>query len=181
MGRAMEPAPAKLFMSLIVHEEDILRQGIQDLKKDFGEIDFMSEKFPFDFTDYYTREMGENLYRHFITFEPLVSQESLPDIKLTTNGLEEKYAASGGNRRINIDPGYLCQVHLILATTKGYTHRPYLRKGIYADLTLIYRNKSFQPLDWTYPDYRQEKVIQLFNWLRKKYSEKLKEGECHSC
>ena len=173
MGRAKEPVLAKLFMSLIVNEENILQQGIQDLKKVFGEIDFISERFPFDFTDYYNQEMGGDLYRHFITFEPHVSRDSLPDIKCTTNSLEEKYAVSGGNRRINIDPGYLCQVHVILATTKAYTHRPYLSKGIYADLTLIYRNKSFQALDWTYPDYRQEKVIQLFNWLRKKYSEEL--------
>ncbi len=181
MGRAKEPSPAKLFMSLIVKEEDILKRGIQDLQKEFGEIDFMSEKFPFDFTEYYTQKMGENLFRHFITFEQLVSRDSLPGIKLTTNRLEEKYATSDGNRRINIDPGYICLEHVILATTKTYAHRPYLRDGIYADLTLIYRNKSFQPLDWTYPDYRQEGTIQLFNRLRKRYSENLKERECQPC
>jgi len=171
MGRAKEPGPVKLFMSLIVKEDDTFDQGMEELKKDFGKIDFVSEKLPFDFTDYYAQEMGEHLFRHFITFEHLVSRDSLPDIKLTTNRLEEKFAGSGGNRRINIDPGYLCLVHVILATTKGYAHRPYLAKGIYADLTLIYRNKSFQPLDWTYPDYRQEKVIQLFNQIRKRYQE----------
>ena len=171
MGRAKEPGPAKLFMSVIGKEDDIFSQGMEELKKDFGEIDFVSEKLPFDFTDYYAKEMGENLFRHFITFEQLVSRDSLPDIKLTTNRLEEKFGDSGGNRRINIDPGYLCLVHVILATTKGYAHRPYLAKGIYADLTLIYRNKSFQPLDWTYPDYRQETVIQLFNQIRKRYLE----------
>jgi hypothetical protein len=171
MGRAKEPGPVKLFMSLIVKEDDILYQGMEELKKDFGEIDFVSEKLPFDFTDYYAQEIGENLFRHFITFEHLVSRDSLPDIKLTTNRLEEKFAGSGGNRRINIDPGYLCQAHVILATTKGYAHRPYLAKGIYADLTFIYRNKSFQPLDWTYPDYRQERTIQLFNQIRNRYLE----------
>jgi hypothetical protein len=173
MGRAKEPGPVKLFMSLIVKEDDILYQGMEELKKDFGEIDFVSEKLRFDFTDYYAQEMGENLFRHFITFEHLVSRDSLPDIKLTANRLEEKFAGSGGNRRINIDPGYLCQAHVILATTKGYAHRPYLAKGIYADLTFIYRNKSFQPLDWTYPDYRQEGTIQLFNHLRKGYLDNL--------
>lgn len=181
MGKPGEPRPAKLFMSLITGEDDIFCQGMEKLKKDFGEIDFVSEKLPFDFTDYYAQEMGKNLFRHFITFEPLVSRESLPDIKLITNRLEEKFAGSGGNRRINIDPGYLCQAHVILATTKGYAHRPYLAKGLYADLTLICRNKSFQPLDWTYPDYRQEGTIQLFNQIRKQYLENLKEREDHSC
>jgi hypothetical protein len=120
--------------------------------------------------------MGDALFRHFVTFERLLSIPSLPDIKRSTNRLEEKYAAPDGNRRINIDPGYLCLEHVILATTKGYAHRPYLRAGIYADLTLIYRDKSFQPLEWTYPDYRQAEVTQLFNQLRKKYIEDLRRG-----
>jgi hypothetical protein len=181
MGKAREPGRAKLFMSLIFKEEGILHQGIQDLQKEFGEVDFMSQRTPFAFTQYYTKEIGEDLYRHFITFKQLVSRSALPDIKLSTNRLEEKYADPGGNRRINIDPGYLCTEHAILATTKAYTHRPYLSKGIYADMTLIYRNKSYQPLDWTYPDYRQEETLLLFNRLRKNYLENLKEGEDHSC
>jgi len=147
----------------------------------FGAIDFISERFPFHFTDYYTAEMGPHLFRHFITFECLISIPNLPDIKKETNRLEEKYATPVGNRRINIDPGYICLEHVILSTTKGYTHRPYLRDGIYADLTLIYRNKSFKPLEWTYPDYRQEEIIGLFNQFRKNYIEDLKGRSLHSC
>ena len=176
MGKPKEPQPAKLFMSLIASEPDIFRQGLQDLCSIFGEADTISERFPFNLTDYYTQEMGKPLFRHFITFERLIPISTLPDIKQTTNHLEEKYAGLNGNRRINIDPGYICLEHVILATTKAYTHRPYLRNGIYADLTLIYRNKSFQSLEWTYPDYRQSGVIALFNQFRKKYLEDLREG-----
>ncbi len=173
MGKPSEPLLAKLFMSLITGEEDTFYRGMDALRKAFGKIDFVSERFPFDFTDYYSLEMGENLFRHFITFESLISRDLLPEIKLTTNRLEKEFSDSTGHRRINIDPGYLCREHLILATTKAYTHRPYLGKGIYADLTLIYRNKSFQPLDWTYPDYRREKTLQLLNHLRKGYLHQL--------
>jgi hypothetical protein len=174
MGKEREPKPAKLFMSLIASEDEILQQGIQDLNLTYGEFDFISERLSFNFTNYYAQEMGENLFRRFITFGRLISIPLLPDIKQATNRLEEKYAFPNGNRRLNIDPGYLCLEHVILATTKGYTHRPYLRKGIYADLTLIYQNKSFRSLEWTYPDYRQEEVIGLFNQSRKKYVEDLK-------
>jgi hypothetical protein len=174
MGKPKEPHPSKLFMSLIVSEDEVLQRGLQDLRLAFGEIDFMSERFSFNFTDYYAKEMGRDLFRHFITFEPLISMTCLPDIKQATNRLEESLASPDGNRRINIDPGYLCLGHIILATTKSYTHRPYLREGIYADLTLIYRKKSFQPLEWTYPDYRQEEIVSLFNQLRKKVAEALK-------
>jgi len=174
MGKPREPQPAKLFMSFIASENDLFRQGVEELYSTFGETDAVSERFAFDLTDYYTREMGKVLFRHFITFKRFIPIPNLPDIKQMTNRLEEKYAAPDGNRRINIDPGYICLEHVILATTKGYTHRPYLRDGIYADLTLIYRNKSFRPLEWTYPDYRQEGVIALFNQFRKEYLKDLR-------
>lgn len=174
MGKAKEPEPAKLFMSLITSEEDVLQKGLDDLEKIFGEIDFMSDILPFDLTDYYAQEMGYDLLRRFITFGSLIPRTLLPEIKQRTNHLEEKYSTPVGHRKINIDPGYLCLGHVILATTKGYTHRPYLREGIYADLTLIYRNKSYRPLEWTYPDYRQSEVIGLFNQFRKTYLEDLK-------
>jgi hypothetical protein len=63
----------------------------------------------------------------------------------------------------------MSQAHLILATGKGYSHRPYLRDGIYADLTLIYSGKSFQSLPWTYPDYGEKPAIEMFNRIRAKY------------
>lgn len=165
-------------MSLIASKDDVFHQGVFDLRLSFGEVDFISKRFAFDFTEYYAQEMGGNLFRHFLTFERLIPMSLLPDIKQRTNHLEEKYSSSNGSRQINIDPGYLCFEHVILATTKGYTHRPYLKEGIYADLTLIYRNKTYQPLGWTYPDYRQEEVIRLFNQFRKKYVAQLK-GESH--
>jgi hypothetical protein len=86
----------------------------------------------------------------------------------------EDRTSEGGKRRVNIDPGYMSQAHLILATGKGYTHRPYLRDGIYADLTLIYSGKSFQSLPWTYPDYGEKPVIEMFNRMRSKYLMQLK-------
>jgi len=173
MGKPKEPKRAKLFMSLIALEDDIFHHGLEDLRSTFGKTDMISERLPFDLTEYYTDEMGKPLFRYFITFGRLILIPILPDVKLATNRLEEKYARLDGGRRINIDPGYICLEHVILATTKGYTHRPYLRDGIYADLTFIYRNKSFQPLEWTYPDYRAEAVVTLFNQSRKKYVEDL--------
>jgi hypothetical protein len=123
---------------------------------------------PFHYTEYYTEEMGSPLKRRFICFNTLIRPESLPDVKLCTNDMEDRTSVSG-KRRVNIDPGYMSQAHLILATGKGYTHRPYLRDGIYADLTLLYSGKSFQTLPWTYPDYGEKPVIEMFNRIRSKY------------
>jgi len=181
MGRPKEAQDAKLFVSLITSEETLLQQGLAGLGSIFGETDWVSERFPFNLTEYYAKEMGFPLFRHFITFKDLRPIPMLPEIKLTTNRLEEQWATREGNRRINLDPGYLCLHHIVLATTKGYTHRPYLRDGIYADLTLIYRDKSFQPLEWTYPDYRQASVIDFFNQVRKRYLNGLKQGVNDPC
>ncbi len=181
MGIPREAQPARFFVSLIVSREEMLQRGEEELRLRLGTIDFMSDRFPFDFTDYYAEEMGASLFRHFVAFRELMPIPRLSQIKLTTNRLEEELSGPDGRRRINIDPGYLCLQHVVLATTKGYTHRPYLRDGIYADLTLIYRNKSFQALDWTYPDYRQSEVIELFNRLRKKYGEDLRRGANEGC
>jgi hypothetical protein len=181
MGRIKEPQPAKLFMSLIASDEGVFQKTVQDLRLTFGGIDWVSDRFPFDFTDYYTPEMGKGLFRHFITFERLIPMQGLPEIKWMTNSIEQKYAVPDGKRRINIDPGYLCMEHVLLATTKRYAHRPYLREGIYADLTLIYRDQSFRSLEWTYPDYRQSQIITLFNQIRKVYMEELKERQDLSC
>lgn len=181
MGKAREPTLSKLFMSLIAAADEVVQDVAKELSAVFGEVDFFSKKFSFNFTDYYKEEMGENLFRHFISFRNLIPMTTLPDIKLATNQLEERFSTPLGNRRINIDPGYLRLEHIILATTKSYSHRPYLREGIYADLTLIYHGKSFQPLEWTYPDYREEEVISLFNLLRKEYGQILRGRPHRSC
>jgi len=102
------------------------------------------------------------------TFKELIEQESLPSIKLYTNELEKKYLNKTG-RSVNIDPGYLLESRFILATGKDYSHRVYLGSGIYADLTLYYKNGSFQTLPWTYPDYGNEAMIRYFCKIRDKY------------
>ena len=181
MGKPKEAPDAKLFASLITGDEVLFQRGLAGLCSSFGETDWISERFPFTFTEYYTKEMGPELFRHFVVFKNLIPIPRLPDIKRMTNRLEEQWMNEEGNRRINIDPGYLCLHHILLATTKGYAHRPYLRDGIYGDLTLIYRDKSFQPLEWTYPDYRERSAIDFFNQVRKEYFQSLKRRVDEPC
>jgi hypothetical protein len=174
MGSIGVPKPVKLIMSLMMSDELLLRQGVEKLSGRYGGIDFESDIFPFDYSDYYIPEMGEGLFRRFVTFRSLIPRESLVMIKRNTNEIEGHFAVDG-KRRINIDPGYICAEHLILATTKGYTHRPYLGEGIYADLTLIYRDGEFRPLEWTYPDYASPKIRKVLEGVRKQYLQELKE------
>lgn len=168
MSQPKYPEPVKLISSIFSNNKNFLNTSIEELSNQLGLIDYISEFMSFDYTGYYEKEMGISLVRRFISFENLVRPESLPDVKHITDKIE-KGLSRKGKRQVNIDPGYLSQAHLILATGKGYTHRPYLRDGIYADLTLIYRDNTFQSLDWTYPDYSGKEITGMLSTIRKKY------------
>lgn len=169
MSKPTFPEPVKLISSVFSGSRDILNKAIMILSEKFGGFDYISAVVPFEYTDYYAKESGPSLVRRFMSFEKLVSPDVLPDIKLFTNKVEEKFMRDG-NRLINIDPGYISRAHLILATGKAYTHRPYIRDGIYADLTLIFTNHTFQSLEWTYPDYSDSGTIMMFNNIRERYA-----------
>jgi hypothetical protein len=176
MSNPVLTEPVKLVFSVFGEAEMQLRDTISGLSALYGQADFISEQMPFDYTDYYGPEMGNALIRRFLSMERLIRPEALPDVKLATNEIEKKSAVNK-RRRVNVDPGYLAKAHLILATGKGYAHRPYLRDGIYADLTLIYQGKKFCALPWTYPDYADEKQLLMLTKIRAKYLLQLKMAE----
>ena len=130
-------------------------------------MDFLSAPEDFSYTSYYDDEMGHGIRRQTASFLKLVAPDSIAAIKLRTNEIEASLAIDG-KRRVNIDPGLLGLENFILATGKNFTHRIYLRDGIYADLTLIYQKGAFRPLPWTYPDCRELKFLHCLGVLRKK-------------
>jgi hypothetical protein len=153
--------PVKLVVGLISSDPNLLGQAQSALAEGFGTISVKSPEIPFSFTDYYEKEMGPNLIRQWVGFEGLVESDQLFDFKLRTGQLEKRFRTSDGKRRVNLDPGLLTLHNLVLASTKGFAHRIYMREGIYAELELIFQSGKFQPLAWTYPDY-QTPVCQEF-------------------
>jgi hypothetical protein len=173
VGTAIKPAKVKLIFGLISSHEELFSSVEKLLAKKFGPLDYKSEILPFNLTDYYQEELGKNLKRKFISVEKVINPELLPQIKLFTNKIEKRFSISN-KRRINIDPGYLSLGKLTLATTKDYGHRIYLEKGIFAEVTLFYNNNSFKPWQWTYPDYKTQSYIEIFNHLYKIYLTELR-------
>ena len=169
MGNPAYPARVKLIASLICKDNDVLIVALTEMVPHFGSLDFVSETMPFDFTNYYTIEMGKDLWRRIVGFESLISSETISSIKLFTNHIEASFSTESKQRKVNIDPGYINANHLMLATTKPAPHRPYLKDGIFSDLTLLYQEKGFKALPWTYPDYRSDKIIGIMQGLRQKY------------
>ena len=168
MGQIKLCAPVKLIIGFIFKEETAFQKARQRLLSKYGAIDFESDTFSFAATSYYEKELGAGLFRKFVSFTKLISPLDLSAIKIFTNALEQRYAVNG-LRTINIDPGYLNLARLVLASTKDFSHRIYLGKGIFGEITLIFKDKSFQHLDWTYPDYRSQEYISIFHQIRKIY------------
>ena len=169
MGKIRKYNRVKLVIGLIYSDEVVFLKAKEKLRRKFGKIDFESAALDFNYTDYYEPEMGTGLKRKFISFRKLIPISGLYSIKLYTSRLESGFLSVSG-RKINIDPGYVDLAKLVLASTKDYAHRIYLRKGIFAEITLSYRGNSFSPNQWTYPDYRSQEYIGIFNQIRKLYA-----------
>ncbi len=114
--------------------------------------------------------MGSGLQKKFVFFRELINPGVIAEIKLKTIALEKQYLNENGGRMINLDPGYLDASKVVLVTTKHYSHRIYLSKGIYGEVTLIYSSKSYQTLPYTYPDYKTEGYLDIFKKAREIYN-----------
>jgi hypothetical protein len=146
----------------------------------WGDIILESGPIPFVDTDYYAAEMGADLHKHLYAFERLIDPADLPQLKQQSNVWETEYRDSHAHRELrplNLDPGYLTEAKLVLATTKDRDHRIYLNQGIYAEITLYHRGGHWQHREWTYPDYRRPVYHAFFDRCRKYYRQRL--GKTH--
>ena len=172
MGIVTTPQPVKAVIGVLTAEPCLLSTVYAELIQRLGPIDFTSELLPFTTTNYYEAEMGPDIHRQFISFERLVDAGTLAEMKLFTNTVEQNFTikkSAGDARRVNLDAGYLTLAKLVLASTKNHAHRIYLCDGIYAEITLRFYRKTFQPLEWSYPDYRLPTYITIFNKIREIY------------
>ena len=173
MGHPKRPQPVRLVIGIITCSTDLVKDAKTHLETAFGPIDIGSETIPFTHTTYYTAEFGSPLFRLWFSHERLISPEDIVLIKLKTNEIEMLLSLNG-KRRVNLDPGYLSLSKLILATTKDAAHRIYLKNGIYGEVTLFYKDQSWVPFQWTYPDYKERVASEFFELVRKRYLKQLK-------
>lgn len=152
----------------------MLNKLITLLTENFGPVDFESELLEFNYTDYYNLEMGNKIERFFLSFQNLIDPENLPDIKILTNEIENSFLIDN-QRKVNLDPGMLSVKRFILATSKDNGHRIPMKNGIYGEVTLLFINKNFQALPWTYIDYKSEEYSKILKNIRIIYKNNLKE------
>ncbi|NBB90725.1 MAG: DUF4416 family protein [Spirochaetes bacterium] len=177
-GVARAFTPAKLIIPALLSAAASVEPVVRALEDAFGTLDYQSEEIPFTFTDYYTSEMGAGIRRLFFAVGDLYDPSELASLKLTTDELEEGFASGG--RSVNLDPGMLTLGRLMLASTKDYAQRIPLRDGIYAEITLLYRQGRFEALPWTYPDYRSAAYQDVLRDLRDRYKRQLEADSAHA-
>jgi len=169
--------PVKLIIGILAADHKCVYTAADVLADKFGRVDFTSDIWPFDKTDYYRDQTGSRILRQFISIERLIDPGKLAKIKHKTNRLEQKLAkmlALPLPRPVNLDPGIIEPSKLVLATTKNYSHRIYIGSKMYAEVTLIYDKGRWCPLDHTYPDYRQQCYFDFFEKVRNRLLEQLK-------
>ena len=176
MGAVYEFEREKLIVGVIYHDEEIYKRAIEILEDEFGPIDGESERFSFsrEFSEYYDKEIGGEGMRVILSFRDLVDPARQAEIKKRTNEIEAEFSVDG-NRKINLDPGFINHGRLMLATTKKAGFRIPLSDGIYTELTLFWARGGWQKLPWSYRDYQSERVQGFITEVRRTYLRQRKE------
>lgn len=178
MGDILPVRPALCLIAVTAGSEQALQWACQRAAPIWGDIALRSPVFDFNQTKFYEAVMGPNLKKQLIAFERLMDPASLPEAKLASNQWEREYASLVPGlvpRPINIDPGYMTEAKLVLASTKDRDHRIYLREGIYAEITLYFNQRQWRTSRWTYPDFKQPEYFEFLtncrDYLRQRFAQ----------
>jgi hypothetical protein len=160
------PATQGLLFSSILYRSDVIT--FDEIKKYWTDycpslLTFKHSHCPMK--SYYDKEMGSPLERVWFFSDSLQKREKLVDDKFWATNWENNNL-NNRNRIVNCDVGMVLLDQVVLATGKPYSHRVYLKDGVYIELTYQYEQGKYSPLKWTYPDYAHDEVIQAFNTSR---------------
>ncbi len=174
MALPRAPELVKPICGVLVADPELLCRVEVALAELFHLIEDRSCLERWNWSDYYAPEMGTTLWRCWLSFAELAPPDNLIHWKLATNEIERTLAVDR-RRRVNLDPGYVTAVKLVLASTKDAPHRIYLGKGIYGEVTLVYQRGEFRPLPYTYADYAQATTRGFFQQVRCRYLQQRRE------
>jgi len=178
MGAVKLVEPVMPLCAVTSRYEDAFDWTAQSYASIGWQVALASEVFAFDMTNYYEAEMGENLKKQILVFQPLGDPAALTSWKHQSNTWEQDFKTATGfpeDRPLNLDPGYLTLAKFVLATTKDRDHRMYLRDGIFAEVTMSYSGRQWNSHRWTYPDYQTEPAVRFLVLAREKLKELYRE------
>lgn len=169
MGEIQQHPPVLMIAAVISRYDQGHQWAREKLIEMLGTVAMESEAFQFTETSFYEASMGAELVKRFLVFENFSDPGTLADLKQQTNALELEFAREfecPEIRPLNLDPGYITDAKLVLATTKDRDHRIYLRDGIFAEVTLHYKRSGWSVNRWTYPNYQRADFHEFFTRCR---------------
>jgi hypothetical protein len=152
---------------------DNLQNVLNILEGKFGRVIKKTQDFYLPYSSYYEKEMGKGLKKSFFVLDYLIDKENCIKLKHYCMTLEDKFRENE-NRTVNVDPVYLDEYQVVALSHKDKGSRIYIGEGVYAEMELLYHHGSFQPLIWTYLDYKEN--IPFFNETRKYFLEWIENG-----
>jgi hypothetical protein len=170
VGTPREPLSVTTIVGVLAASRGLLAEAARVVAADIAPIALASEPAEWTASGYYRTEMGDEIWRQFLSLDECRAPGELAALKLRTNRLEDRWRTPHG-RRVNLDPGYVDLLRLVLASTKDAAQRVYLGSGIYAEAALRYANGRFEPWPYTYPDYAAAPAIEFFNRVRERLRE----------
>jgi hypothetical protein len=177
MGEIVKHKPVMLIAAVTSRHESALAWAAETATRHWGKLALQSPVFDFTETDFYTQSMGTELKKQFLAFDNLIDPVELAETKLKSNDWEVEYSNASEHselRPLNIDPGYISEAKLVLATTKDRDHRIYLQQGIFAEVTLHFRGRKWTASRWTYPDYQRPDFQEFFTKCRSLLRERIR-------
>ena len=177
MGEIVKHKPVLLIAAVTSRYESALQWTIEQTTCQWGKLALQSPVYEFTETDFYTQSMGTELKKQFLVFDEMIDPGDLAPTKILSNQWELEYAGQTDHeeeRPLNIDPGYISEAKLVLATTKDRDHRIYLQQGIFAEVTLHFRGKQWTSSRWTYPDYQRPDFQAFFTNCRNLLRERIR-------
>ncbi len=170
MGTAQNHSPTLYLLGLFSRYDEAFEWTRKRAEETWGPVAIASPVYDFTETTYYTASMGPELKKGFFVFEKPFDPAELAEMKLLTGEWEEEFRDQTDypeQRPLNLDPGYLTEAKLVLASTKDRDHRIYVGRGIFAEVTLHFHKKAWRSRAWTYPDYQRADFHDYFDQCRK--------------
>jgi len=160
---------SKLIAFIIAPEGRFEDVWVRELCGVFGNLEHVGKFFPFDKTDYYKAEMGENLHRCVVSFEGQIPPENIAEYKGKAMGIEKKLRNAGGGRLINIDVGYMDSDKVVLPSVKRGPFKLYAGNGFWLDMVLTYAKGDFKPTEWAFSDFKENPYKRDLILIREKW------------
>ena len=106
MWKLNEPKQVKLIIGILAANYHCLHTAADFLSNKFGKVDFSSDVWPFDQTDYYKEQTGPRILRQFVSIKKLSFSNPTKKNRLLLSGQFFRRTANFNNQSLITLPAY---------------------------------------------------------------------------